>query len=118
MNIVRPALDGAEQEELHVLLLDVRNTLISRRMIYRGNVNSTVARPAELIRHAVLAGAPSMVMAHNHPSGDPTPSGADVSITKDTATAATLMGITLLDHVVIGHPPSFVSLKERKLLDS
>lgn len=118
LNLLRPHMEHAPQEELHVLALDTRNGVISRRMIYRGNVNSSVVRPAELLRHAVLTAAPSVVIAHNHPSGDPTPSGADISITKETAEAARLMGIDLLDHVVIAPGGRFVSMKEQKMLQN
>ena len=84
-------------------------------MIYIGNVNSSVVRPAEVLRHAVIDCATSIIIVHNHPSGDPTPSGADVSITRDIHEGAKLLGVDLLDHVVIGGD-RWVSLKESKLL--
>ena len=75
-----------------------------------------MVRPAEVLRAAVIENAPSIIVSHNHPSGDPTPSPEDVSITRDLAASAKLLGIDLLDHVVIGGD-RFVSLKERKLMD-
>ena len=81
-----------------------------------GNVNSSVIRPAEVLRAAVIESAPSIIISHNHPSGDPTPSPEDVSITRELVQAGKLLGIDLLDHVVIGGD-RWVSLKERKLMD-
>ena len=118
VNLMAPELDDLHQEELHVLLLSVRNRVVSKRMIYRGNINCSVARPAEMIRPAILAALPSIVLVHNHPSGDPTPSGADVAITKDTAEAASLMGIDLLDHIVMAPDRRWVSMKEAKLFQT
>ena len=115
-NILQPQPDHRTQEELHLLLLTTRNQVISRHMIYRGNINSTVVRPAEVIRPAILAAAPSIIISHNHPGGDPTPSSADVAITKTIQEAAALMGITLLDHVVTAPDGRWVSLKETKMM--
>ena len=72
-------------------------------------------RPAEVLRPAVLEAVPSIIVSHNHPSGDPTPSGPDAAITRELAQAGKLLGIELLDHVVIGGE-RFVSLKERGLM--
>lgn len=77
-----------------------------------------MVRPAEILRPAVVAGVPSIIIAHNHPSGDPAPSPEDLRITRDLIRAGKLLGIELLDHVVIGargQNPEFVSLKEQKL---
>ena len=107
--------DGAlAQEQLRVLLLNTRNQVTGQRIVYQGNVNSSVVRPAEVLRHAIIDCATSIIIVHNHPSSDPTPSGADVSITKDIYEGAKLLGIDLLDHVVIGGD-RWVSLKESKL---
>ncbi len=100
------------QEQLRVLLLDRRNRVLGQRTVYQGNVFSSVVRPAEVFRAAVVESMPAVVVAHNHPSHDPTPSPEDVRITKDLAKAGKLLGIELLDHIVIGGK-SFVSLKER-----
>ena len=116
-DLIHPAVEDAPQEEVHVIALNSRNRVISRRMIYRGNVNSSTVRPAEILRCAVVTGAPSIAMLHNHPSGDPTPSCTDVSITKDVRKAAELMGITLLDHVVTGEGRRYVSMKNAKLME-
>ena len=85
------------QENLVVLLLNTRNQVEARRTIYIGTVNSSAVRPAEVLRAAIRENAPSIIVAHNHPSGDPTPSPEDISVTRDLATAGRLMDIELLD---------------------
>ena len=117
VQLLQPQHDTRTQEELHVLLINTRGKLISQHIIYRGNVNSTVVRPAELLRPAILAGVPSIIISHNHPGGDPTPSSADISMTKDIHAAAILMGITLLDHIVTAPDGHHISMKEAKMLD-
>ena len=103
------------QENLVVLLLNTRNQVVARRTIYIGTVNSSAVRPAEVLRPAIRENAPSIIVAHNHPSGDPTPSPEDISVTRDLAAAGKLMDIELLDHLVIGHGGRFTSLKEKRL---
>ena len=103
------------QEQQRVLLLNTKNLVVGQRVIYQGNVNSSMVRTAEVFRPAVIEAVPSIIVSHNHPSGDPTPSGPDVSITRDIAEAGKLLGVELLDHIVIGGE-RFVSLKERGLM--
>ena len=108
---LRPEMEHLLQEQLRALMLNTSNEVIGQRVVYQGNVNSSVVRPAEIFRPAIVAAATSVIIAHNHPSGDPTPSGADLCITHDIVDAGKLLGIELLDHVVIGRP-GFVSMKE------
>jgi DNA repair protein RadC len=91
-----------EQEQFHVLLLDARNRIIADTTLYRGNATSSVVRPAEVFREALRHNAVSIIVAHNHPSGDPTPSADDVAVTRALVQAGKLMGIEVLDHLVIG----------------
>ena len=114
--LLAPEMGALAQEQLRVLLLNTRNQVMGQRVVYIGNVNSSVVRPAEVLRAAVIDSAPSIIIAHNHPSSDPTPSPEDVSITRELVQAGKLLGIDLLDHVVIGGD-RWVSLKERKLMD-
>ena len=100
------------QEQLRVLLLNIRNQVIGQRLIYQGNVNSSIIRPAEVIRPAVVDAAPKMIIVHNHPSHDPTPSPEDIDITDKLVQAANLMGIELLDHVIIAGD-TFLSMKQK-----
>ena len=115
-NLLGPEMGTLAQEQLRVLLLNTRNQVRGQRVIYQGNVNSSVIRPAEVFRPAVIESAPSIIISHNHPSSDPTPSPEDVSITRELVQAGKLLGIDLLDHVVIGGD-RWVILKERKLMD-
>ena len=115
-NLLGPEMSALAQEQLRVLLLNTRNQVMAQRIVYQGNVNSSIIRPAEVFRAAIIDSAPSIVIAHNHPSQDPTPSPEDVKITRELVEGGKLLGIDLLDHVVIGGD-RFVSLKERKLMD-
>ena len=114
-NLVSAEMALLAQENLVVLLLNTRNQVVARRTIYIGTVNSSAVRPAEVLRPAIRENAPSIIVAHNHPSGDPTPSPEDVAVTRDLVAAGKLMDIELLDHLVIGQGGEFVSLKERRL---
>jgi DNA repair protein RadC len=101
-----------EQEELRVLLLDTRHRLLRIENIYRGSVNSSQIRIGELFKAAVRANATAVIVVHNHPSGDPTPSPDDIAVTRAIVHAGNLLDIDVLDHLVIGKG-KFVSLKER-----
>lgn len=91
-----------EQEQLRVVMLDTKNQVIATKMVYQGSVNSASIRTAELFRDAVRNNAVGIVLAHNHPSGDPTPSSADVSVTLELVKAGELLQIKVIDHLVIG----------------
>lgn len=114
-NLLMAEMSLLEQEHLRVLLLNIKNELLNTHEVYVGNVNSSVVRAAEVLRPAVRENAPSIIVVHNHPSGDPAPSPEDVSITKDLFDAGKLLGVELLDHVVIGNRNRFVSLNEKGL---
>ena len=113
--ILAPEMVPLAQEQLRVLLLDTKNRLMGQRVIYQGNVSSVAIRPAEVLRPAVEASAPHFILAHNHPSGEVTPSAQDRVITADLHRAAKLLEIDMLDHVVIGSE-GFASLKEEGCL--
>ena len=103
-----------EQEELRVILLDTRNRVLKIEMVYRGSLNQSQVRVGELFKSAIRANSASIILIHNHPSGDPTPSPDDVSITRQLIQAGKLLDINVLDHIVIGMN-RFVSLKESGL---
>ena len=113
--LLQPEMASLAQEQVRVLLLDRKNRVVGQRVVYQGNAYSTVMRPAEVLRPAVMEAVPHVIVAHNHPSGDATPSPDDVAVTRDLAQAAKLLGIELLDHVVIGRD-GVVSLKDRGLI--
>jgi DNA repair protein RadC len=102
------------QEQLRVLCLDTKNHVVAQQIIYQGTVNSSAVRVAEVFRPAISRTCPSVIVVHNHPSGDPTPSPEDVCTTEQLRKAGELLDIELLDHIVIGRH-QFVSLKERGL---
>jgi DNA repair protein RadC len=99
-------------EELRVILLDTRNGVLASRTVYRGNVSAALVRVGELFRDAVRLHAARLILVHNHPSGDPTPSPDDLHLTAEAVAAGRLLDIAVLDHLVIGHG-AFVSLRDR-----
>lgn len=114
-NLVSADMSSLEQEHLRVLLLNTRHELLGIREIYSGNVSSAVVRVAEVFRPAIRDNAPSIIVVHNHPSGDPAPSEDDVKVTRDLVAAGKLLGVEVLDHLVIGDGNRFVSLNQKGL---
>lgn len=112
--LVQYEMSALEQEELRVLLLDTRNRVQHIETVYRGSVNSSQVRVAEIFKAAIRRNATNLIVIHNHPSGDPTPSPDDVTITRAILQAGELLDVKLLDHIIIGSG-RFVSLKERGL---
>jgi len=100
-----------EQEHLRVVLLNTKNQVLAVDEVYRGSVNSSLVRAAEVLREAVRRNAVAVVIVHNHPSGDPTPSPEDVQMTARLVEAGRLLDVEVLDHLVIGHQ-RWVSLKQ------
>jgi DNA repair protein RadC len=107
---LRPAMRHLEQEELRTLLLNTKNVVTAVRTVYVGNLAGSSVRVGEVFRDAVRSQAAAIVVVHNHPSGDPTPSADDLRITAELAQAGRLLDIELLDHVVIG-ADGWVSLR-------
>jgi DNA repair protein RadC len=103
-------MEALTQEQLRVAILDTRHRVIRHEMVYQGSVNSAQVRIGELFRDAVRLNATAVIFAHNHPSGDPSPSAADISLTADIVRSGQLLDIAVLDHVVIGHG-RWVSMK-------
>ena len=107
----------AEVEIFQVVLLNTRRRLIDIRAISQGTLDTILVHPREVFKFAIAANAAAVVLAHNHPSGDPTPSEADIKVTRDLIRAGQLLKIEVLDHVIIGRatqerPKDFVSLRE------
>ena len=113
-NLLRAEMGTLEHEQLRVLLLNTKNQVVGAPELYRGTLTSTTVRLGELFREAIRQNVASIVLAHNHPSGDPTPSPEDVRLTAEAVQAGRLLEVEVLDHVVIG-AREFVSLKERGL---
>lgn len=113
-NLLMMEMSTLEQEHLRVILLDTRNRVLTIATIYIGSLNASTIRVGELFREAIRRNSAAVIVAHNHPSGDPTPSPEDVVITRQIVKAGQLLDIDVLDHVVIGQG-KYVSLKERGL---
>jgi len=113
-NLLMLEMGLLEQEHLRVVMLDVKNFVGRIHTVYAGSLNSAVVRIAEVFREPIRANSASIIIVHNHPSGDPTPSPEDVRVTEMIVEAGKLLDIDVLDHLVIGRN-RFVSLKERGL---
>ena len=114
MNVVGGKLRGKKKEHFLALLLDTRGRVIKTAEISIGNLDTSIVHPREVFREAMAASAASIVLAHNHPSGDPEPSNEDVQITKRLVEVGELVGIEVLDHVIIAGE-KFISLKRKGL---
>jgi DNA repair protein RadC len=113
-NLLMSEMTLLEQEHLRLVLLDTRNHVLATPTIYIGSLNTSVIRVGELFRIAIRENAAAIIVAHNHPSGDPSPSPEDIHVTRQVVKAGKLLDIDVLDHIVIGRQ-RFVSLKERGL---
>ncbi|WP_018407054.1 RadC family protein [Methylocystis rosea] len=102
LDYCRTAMAFAEREEFRILFLDKRNALIADEVQGVGTIDHTPVYPREIVRRALELGASALILAHNHPSGDPTPSAADIRMTKDIAAIAQPFDITVHDHLIVG----------------
>ncbi|MEI7898690.1 MAG: DNA repair protein RadC [bacterium] len=119
--IISPLARNLQQEVFWVLLLDTKNKLIGQPVeTSRGLLDSSPVHPREVFNKAVRYSAAAVILAHNHPSGDPTPSKEDIDITRRLTEAARILGIRVVDHLIVGKPspstPGFVSLREKNLV--
>ncbi|EJO7236056.1 DNA repair protein RadC [Listeria monocytogenes] len=112
VKLVMPELAFLFQEHFHCLFLNTKNQVIYRQTIFVGGLNASIVHPREVFRLALRKSAASIMCFHNHPSGDPTPSSEDLLVTKRLAEAGNIVGITLLDHIIIGKN-KYISLKEK-----
>lgn len=103
-------------EVFAVLCLDVKHRPIAYHVISRGSIDATIVHPAAVYRAAILANASALILLHNHPSGDPSPSPDDVRLTARLVRAGALFGITVLDHVILGESDRYVSLRESGIM--
>ncbi len=119
-NLLAPEMRALHKESLRVILLDTRYHLLRIQEVSLGSVNESIAHPRDVFRPAVISSAYAVIVAHNHPSGDPSPSQSDHSLTRRLAQAAELLQIKLLDHIIIGAPAEgrlpYFSFKEAGVL--
>ena len=113
-NLLLMEMGPLEQEHLRTVIMDTKNRVLKVHTVYIGSLNAAVVRVGELFREAIRLNAAAVIVAHNHPSGDPTPSPEDVRVTRQIVEGGKLLNIDVLDHLVIGQQ-RWVSLKERGL---
>ncbi len=111
-NLVMPDMAFLDHEQLRVIVLDTKNRVIDNVPLYRGTINSSVLRAAEIFRLAIVRKCSAIIICHSHPSGSPEPSIEDLEVSKQLVEAGKVLDVELLDHLVIGRH-TFVSLKER-----
>ena len=104
------------EEVVVILVLDSKNSVIGAFEVSRGSLNTSMAHPREVFKRALLLNGASIILAHNHPSGDVTPSKEDISITRRLVDGGKLLGVELLDHVIVGEDGDFMSFKQDELL--
>ena len=115
VNILSADYDVAVVEMAQMLALDTKNKIIGIFVISTGSLNASIIHPRDIFQRAILSNAASVILAHNHPSGDPTPSSEDIELTNKLVQVGKMMDLPILDHVVIGDG-KFVSLKERGII--
>lgn len=113
--LLNQRLRGEKREHFYAVLLDAQNRILHEALIHVGTLTMSLVGPREVFREAVREGASSVIVAHNHPSGDPTPSPEDIAITKELVKVGNILDIPVLDHIVIGYD-NFVSLKAKGLM--
>lgn len=105
-----------DREVFAVALLTIRHRVLGLHTVSVGCLTSSLVHPREVFKPAILAGAAALLLAHNHPSGDPEPSAEDIALTRRLVSAGQLLGIEVLDHLILGEAGRFVSLRERGVL--
>lgn len=116
-DLLREEFRSKPVEHLSALLVNTRRRLIAIHPVAQGTMDTILAHPREVFREAITRRASAVILVHNHPSGDPTPSEADIRVTRDLLRAGQLLRIELLDHIIIGHrtidrPKDYISLRE------
>ncbi|MDO8880012.1 MAG: DNA repair protein RadC [Coriobacteriia bacterium] len=116
VRLCAPQLRGSDREHFWALALNTKNQLLRTIEVSVGSLNASIVHPRELFKEAVKVSAASVVVVHNHPSGDPTPSGADIQLTRRLVKAGDVLGIEVLDHVIIGEGDGHTSLRDLGLM--
>lgn len=116
LDICAPQLVGLDREHFWALALNTKNQLLRIVEVSVGSLNASIVHPRELFKDAIRVSAASVIVVHNHPSGDPTPSGADIQLTRRLVKAGDVLGIEVLDHVVIGGSGEYASLRDLGLM--
>ncbi len=112
-NLLMVEMAHLEQEQLRVVLLNTKHDVLKIPTIYIGSINSSTVRIGEVVKEALRQNAAALIVVHNHPSGDPTPSPEDIVVTRQLIEAGRLLGVDMLDHLIIGHG-RWISLREHQ----
>ena len=115
-SIVSPLVSQKDREHFGVICVDIKNQPTHIAIVSIGNINSSLVHPREVYKTAILSNSAYIILFHNHPSGNPEPSAADLDLTKRLVEAGTLMGIEVLDHIIVGDGERFLSMKELRLM--
>lgn len=115
-DLILQYLGYADREHMIAICLDVKRKVNAIHTISIGSLNSSIVHPREVFKIALLANASTIILAHNHPSGDPTPSREDVEITKKLCEAGIILGVEVEDHVIVGSDTQYVSMREKGLI--
>jgi DNA repair protein RadC len=107
-------LEYLKQEYFEAIYLNTKNAVIRRKNIFKGTLNASIVHPREVFKEGIRLSASAVIVAHNHPSGDPIPSSEDIEVTKRLVEAGRITGIELLDHIIIGSSGRFASLREKR----
>lgn len=113
--LVLESMRYLKKEYLKIIMLNTKNIVISIKDVSVGSLNSSIVHPREVFCEAIKKSSASIIICHNHPSGDPTPSGEDINVTRRLKECSTLIGVELLDHIIIGNG-TYISLKEKGIL--
>lgn len=114
VRLVKGELKDKKKEHFFVILLDTRNQYLGKEKVSVGSLDTSIVHPREVFKPALSVSAASVILVHNHPSGDPQPSEEDIKLTKRLVEAAEIMGIDVLDHIIIGDK-NYLSLKAKNL---
>ena len=114
-NMLKSEMSGLHQEVLKLIVLNTKNKIIRIKDVFKGTLNTSIVHPREIYSEAIKCGGASIIICHNHPSGDPTPSKEDINITERIKQCGKIVGIELLDHIIVGDQ-KFLSLKEKGIL--
>lgn len=114
-NLFMDEMRYLDKEYFNILLLDTKNQIITKEIISIGTLNASIVHPRDVFKVAIKKNANSIILLHNHPSGDPTPSSEDVNVTKRLIEVGELVGIKVLDHIVIGDN-EYISMREKRII--
>lgn len=116
IEIGRSMLDGSDREKLLLCCLNTKNEPTNLNIVSIGSLNSSIVHPREVFKLAILGNSASIILFHNHPSGDTTPSKEDINITQRIKEAGKIIGIELIDHIILGDENKYISLKEKGII--